>query len=103
MQAGGRALVMETVVSAQHAANCVTSAVNCHPEHIVCLPRGAGYETILVFVFNELRLFCGDVGTAGTAVAHMRLSPAAIRQRDTGPGNRDNYYARLNHEGQSTN
>jgi len=92
-----------TVARIQHAAICVTSAEDCHPEHIVCLPRGAGYETILVFVFNELRLFCGDGGLAGMAVAHMRLSPAAIRQRDTGPGNRDNYYVRLNHERQSTN
>ena len=46
-------------------------AVNCHPEHIVCLGWGIGYETILVFVFNELRLFCGVCGMAGMAHAHI--------------------------------
>lgn len=70
-QAGGRAFVVETVASAQHAAICVTSAEDCHPEHIVCLPRGAGYETILAFVFNGLRLFWGDDGMAGMARAHI--------------------------------
>lgn len=71
MQAGGRALVMETVVSAQHAANCVTSAVNCHPEHIVRLGCEAGEETIFLNEINELRLFCMDGGMAGPPCAHI--------------------------------
>ena len=60
-----------TVARIQHAANCGTSAEDCHPEHIVCLPRGAGYETILAFVFNGLQLFCVDGGMAGMAHAHI--------------------------------
>jgi len=60
-----------TVARMQHAANCVTCAEDCHPEHIMCLGWGIGYETILMFVFNGLRLFCGDGGMAGTPYAHI--------------------------------
>lgn len=62
------------------AANCVSCAVNCHIEHIACLLSFDMDERELAFEITGLGLFCGDDGMAGMARAHMRLSPAAIRQ-----------------------